>query len=78
MKVVCLNIPPIFVTIKIKINGIYDAFQREYSNMNGLTSTAWFIKDDLGNVIPCDGMDRKKYFITLEDWRSKQLNELEI
>jgi hypothetical protein len=74
MKVVCINIPP-FVTIKLEVNVQYDAFQQEYNNINGLTSTGWFVRDELGNVIPWDS---KKYFITLEEWRDKRLKELEV
>jgi hypothetical protein len=80
MKVVCINIPPTFVTIKLEVNVQYDAFKQEYNNINGLTSTGWFVRDELGNVIPCDvGRNKKSYyFITLEEWRDKRLKELEV
>jgi hypothetical protein len=41
-------------------------------------ATTLFIKDNLNNVIPCDALDRGKYFITLEKWRDSKLSELGI
>ena len=78
MKVVCITIPPTFVTIKLEVNVQYDAFKQEYNNINGLTSTGWFVRDELRNVIPCDVDKNKKNFITLEEWRDKRLKELEV
>jgi hypothetical protein len=77
MKVVCINIPPTFVTIKLEVNVQYDAFKREYNIINGLTSNGWFVRDELRNIITCDVDGNKKYFITLEQWRDKRLKELE-
>ena len=77
MKVVCIKIPPTFVTIKLEVNVQYDAFKQEYNNINGLTSTGWFVRDELGNVIPWDSK-KSYYFITLEEWRDKRLKELEV
>jgi len=88
MKVVCITIPPTFVTIKLEVNVQYDAFKQEYNNINvfvkenynekGLTTNGWFVRDELRNVIPCDVDRNKKYFITLEEWRDKRLKELEV
>jgi hypothetical protein len=78
MKVVCINIPPTFVTIKLEVNVQYDAFKQEYNNINGLTSTGWFVRDELGlHAIPWDSK-KSYYFITLEEWRDKRLKELEV
>ena len=35
----------------------------------------WFVTDRLGNVIPCD-FEVGKYFITLNEWRQKQLDKI--
>jgi hypothetical protein len=78
MKVVCIKIPPTFTTLKIEVGEIYTAFHREYTILTDQKATTLFIKDNLNNVIPCDALDRGKYFITLEKWRDSKLSELGI
>ena len=78
MKVVCVKIPPTFVTTKVEIGEIYTAFYKEYSILTNQKATALFIKDNLNNIMPCDALERGKYFITLEKWRDSKLSELGI
>ena len=81
MKVVCVKIPPTFVTIKVKVGEIFDAYKLTNSgNWSGpvtihMNNGYWCVTDRLGNVIPCD-FERGKYFITLEEWRQKQLDKI--
>lgn len=78
MKVVCIKIPPTFITIKVEVGEIFDAW-RDYLFSNNFPERMqigyWFVKDRLGNVIPCD-FEVGKYFITLHEWREKQLNKI--
>ena len=69
MKVVCIAIPPTFITIKLTIGNIYDAFYKEHY---------FFIYDELGNVVPCDAFNKEKYFISLKSFRMNRLKELGI
>lgn len=63
---------------------IYTAFHREYTSqslamiLTDQKATALFIKDNLNNIMPCDALERGKYFITLEKWRDSKLSELGI
>lgn len=74
MKVVCVKIPPTFVTIKVKVGEIFDAYKSPVE-MKGMDNFYWFVTDRSGNVIPCD-FEKGKYFITLEEWRQKQLDKI--
>lgn len=77
MKVICVKIPPTFMTIKVEVGEIFVAW-RDYlysGNNTEYTPGYWFVKDRLGNVIPCD-VEVGKYFITLEKWREKQINTI--
>jgi hypothetical protein len=85
MKVVCIEVPPTFVTIKLEVGGIYNAFYimgYQYMDPNLLhilkerKSNSLFVEDSLGNIIPCDVLDKGKYFITLEKCRDSKLSEL--
>jgi hypothetical protein len=71
MKVVCVKIPFSFVDIKLEVGEIFDT----YKSPNPINKGYWLVKDRLGNVIPCD-FEVGKYFITLEEWREKQLEKL--
>lgn len=76
MKVVCIEIPPTFATIKVKVGEIFVAFEASVqSNINPNGGKYWYVTDRLGNVIPCD-FEVGKYFITLEEWRQKQLDKI--
>lgn len=77
-NVVCIKKPPTFVEIDIKIGSTYSAFTKSYSISNKLDSNAWFIKCGLGNTVPCDFLDKKKYFISLDEWRINRLNLLDV
>ena len=72
MKVVCIKIPPTFATIKVKVGEIFVAFE---ANINKNVDKYWYVTDRLGNVIPCD-FEVGKYFITLDEWRQKVLDEI--
>lgn len=72
MKVVCIKIPPTFATIKLEVGEIFVSFAVQ-SNIT--VDKYWYITDRLGNVIPCD-FEVGKYFITLEEWRQKQLDKI--
>ena len=72
MKVVCIKIPPTFVSIKVKVGEIFVAFE---ANINKNVDKYWYVTDRLGNVIPCD-FEVGKYFITLNEWRQKQLKKI--
>lgn len=74
MKVVCIKIPPTFATIKLEVGEIFVSFAVQ-SNINKNVDKYWYITDRLGNVIPCD-FEVGKYFITLEEWRQKQLDKI--
>jgi hypothetical protein len=74
MKVVCIKIPPTFATIKLEVGEIFVAFAVQ-SNITKNVDKYWYVKDRLGNVIPCD-FELGKYFITLEEWRQKQLDKI--
>jgi hypothetical protein len=74
MKVVCIKIPPTFATIKLEVGEIFVSFAVK-SNINKNVDKYWYVKDRLGNVIPCD-FELGKYFITLEEWRQKQLDKI--
>lgn len=71
MKVVCIKIPYSFVDIKLELGEIFDA----YKSPNPLNKGYWYVKDRLGNVIPCD-VEVGKYFITLEEWRERKLDKI--
>ena len=76
MKVVCIKIPPTFATIKLEVGEIFVAFEASVqSNINKNVDKYWYVTDRLGNVIPCD-FELGKYFITLEEWRKKQLDKI--
>ena len=76
MKVVCIKIPPTFATIKLEVGEIFVAFEASVqSNINKNVDKYWYVTDRLGNVIPCD-FEVGKYFITLEEWRQKQLDKI--
>ena len=76
MKVVCIKIPPTFATIKVEVGEIFVAFEASVqSNINKNLDKYWYVTDRLGNVIPCD-FEVGKYFITLEEWRKKQLDKI--
>ena len=75
MKVVCVKIPPTFVTIKVKVGEIFDAYKSPVEMQGKYQSFYWFVTDRLGNVIPCD-FEVGKYFITLEEWRQKKLDKI--
>lgn len=75
MKVVCVKIPPTFVSIKVEVGEIFDAYKSPYGNLGIPLNFHWFVKDGLGNVIPCD-FELGKYFITLNEWRQKQLDKI--
>jgi hypothetical protein len=80
MKVVCIKIPPTFATIKLEVGEIFVSFESRYgttvqSNINKNVDKYWYVTDRLGNVIPCD-FEVGKYFITLEEWRKKQLDKI--
>lgn len=77
-NVVCIKKPPTFVEIDIKIGSTYSAFVKSYSISNKLDSNAWFVKCGLGNTVPCDFLDKKKYFISLDQWRINRLNLLDV
>jgi hypothetical protein len=74
MKVVCIKIPPTFATIKLEVGEIFVSFAVQ-SNINKNVDKYWYVKDRLGNVIPCD-FELGKYFITLDEWRKKQLDKI--
>lgn len=74
MKVVCIKIPPTFATIKLEVGEIFVSFAVQ-SNITKNVDKYWYVKDRLGNVIPCD-FELGKYFITLEEWRQKQLDKI--
>ena len=74
MKVVCIKIPPTFATIKLEVGEIFVSFAVQ-SNITKNVDKYWYVKDRLGNVIPCD-FELGKYFITLEEWRKKQLDKI--
>ena len=75
MKVVCVKIPPTFVSIKVKVGEIFDAYKSPVG-MEGMDQNFyWFVTDRLGNVIPCD-FEVGKYFISLDKWRQKQLDKI--
>jgi hypothetical protein len=83
MKVVCVRIPFTFigksVNIKVEVGEIFDA-KCMYSN-EGTSTGYWYIKDRLGNVIPCDLTDTVstgKYFIELQEYRNMKIQELGI
>jgi hypothetical protein len=76
MKVVCIEVPSTFVASKLEVGGIYNALYKEYSILTDHTSNALFVEDSLGNIIPCDVLDRGKYFITLEKCRDSKLEYL--
>ena len=67
MKVVCIAIPPTFITIKLTIGNIYEAFYKEHY---------FFIYDELGNVVPCDAFDKEKYFISLSSHRNQKIGDI--
>jgi hypothetical protein len=76
MKVVCIKIPPTFVTTKVEVGEIFLSFEASVqSNINKNVDKYWYVTDRLGNVIPCD-FEVGKYFITLEEWRKKQLDKI--
>lgn len=75
MKVVCIKIPPTFATIKLEVGEIFVAFEVSDKIFNKNVDKYWYVKDRLGNVIPCD-FELGKYFITLEEWRKKQLDKI--
>lgn len=82
MKVVCIKIPPTFPTIKLKVGEIFVAFEvsvqsNEVSVQSNINPNGgkWYVTDRLGNVIPCD-FELGKYFITLGEWRQKQLTKI--
>jgi len=75
MKVVCVKIPPTFVSIKVEVGEIFDAYKSPYVNFNPNGGKYWYVTDRLGNVIPCD-FELGKYFITLNEWRQKQLTKI--
>jgi hypothetical protein len=76
MKVVCIKIPPTFATIKLEVGEIFLSFEASVqSNINKNVDKYWYVTDRLGNVIPCD-FELGKYFITLEEWRKKQLDKI--
>ena len=75
MKVVCIKIPPTFATIKLEVGEIFVAFEVSDKIFNKNVDKYWYVTDRLGNVIPCD-FELGKYFITLEEWRQKQLDKI--
>ena len=75
MKVVCIKIPPTFATIKLEVGKIFVAFEVSDKIFNKNVDKYWYVTDRLGNVIPCD-FELGKYFITLDEWREKQLNKI--
>lgn len=76
MKVVCIKIPPTFATTKVEVGEIFVAFEASVrSNINKNVDKYWYVTDRLGNVIPCD-FEVGKYFITLNEWRQKQLDKI--
>ena len=75
MKVVCIKIPPTFATIKLEVGEIFVAFEVSDKIFNKNVDKYWYVTDRLGNVIPCD-FELGKYFITLEEWRKKQLDKI--
>ena len=76
MKVVCIKIPPTFVTTKVEVGEIFLSFEASVqSNINKNVDKYWYVTDRLGNVIPCD-FEVGKYFITLDEWREIQLSKL--
>jgi hypothetical protein len=55
MKVICIKIPPTFVTIKLEIGKVYESYFRNNYIDNGEFSSRYaYITDELGNMIPCD------------------------
>lgn len=74
MKVVCIKIPPTFANIKLEVGEIFVSFAVQ-SNITKNVDKYWYVTDRLGNVIPCD-FELGKYFITLEEWRKKQLDKI--
>ena len=75
MKVVCVKIPPTFVSIKVKVGEIFDAYKSPVEMQGKYQNFYWFVTDRLGNVIPCD-FEVGKYFISLDKWRQKQLDKI--
>jgi len=74
MKVVCIKIPPTFVSIKVEVGEIFVAFEASF-NINPNVDKYWYVTDRLGNVIPCD-FEVGRYFITLNEWRERQLKKI--
>ena len=76
MKVVCIKVPPTFATIKVEVGEIFVAFEASVqSNINKNLDKYWYVTDRIGNTIPCD-FEVGKYFITLKEWRQKQLDKI--
>lgn len=70
MKVICVKIPFTFVDIKVEVGEIFDAYT---------ASGYWYVKDRLGNVIPCDltkPVSPGTNFIKLEEYRNQQLDKI--
>ena len=80
MKVVCIKIPKTSIKLSINIEDILDAILEEYTNNQGLgiKRKLLYVYDHLGNKIYCDALDRKVYFITLQEYRLRKLSELNI
>lgn len=82
MKVVCIEKPPTSISISIEVGEIFDAFGKVVATTEEKALQNLYVKDKLGNIIPCDVIipngwhHKNKYFITLEEWREKQLSKI--
>lgn len=75
MKVVCVKYPPTFIELKLRVGDVTEA---HIKNLGQPTRNFLFTIDSGGNHIPCDALDTKKYFITLEEFRERRLEVLGI
>jgi hypothetical protein len=74
MKLVCIEIPPSFVNLKLTINKIYDSWHKDELSPHGtgVYIRYRFIKDEIGNVVPIGS----RYFMELDKWREQQIDKL--
>ena len=75
MKVICIKLPPTFTELKLNVGDITDTYLQKIGKDQ---RQFLFTIDSAGNHIPCDALDKQKYFITVQEFRERRLKELGI